>query len=152
MAELTSNLLLEPKPIELEDLLERPEVKRSVADVVRLIQGKVVLATGAGGMIGSELGRPIVTFSPQRLIITDHSEFHLYKLDKELREKYPEVDIVSRVIDMRERVRVSHAFSQFRPEVVSHAAGLKHVPLMKKSARSGEDEYIGHKERRGRLP
>ncbi len=133
MAELTSNLLLEPKRIELEDLLERPEVKRSVADIARLIQGKVVLATGAGGSIGSELCRQIATFSPAKLIITDHSEFHLYKLDKELREKHPDVDIVSRVVDVRDRTRVSNMFSTFTPEVVFHAAALKHVPLMEEN-------------------
>lgn len=130
MAQLSSSLLLEPKPIELEDLLERPEFKRSVADVARLIRGKVVLATGAGGSIGSELCRQIVTFSPQRLVITDHSEFHLYKLDKELREKYPDIDIATRIVDVRDRSRVSDAFTQYRPEVVFHAAALKHVPLM----------------------
>lgn len=133
IAELASNPLLEPKPIELEDLLERPEVRRDVADIAHLIQGKVVLATGAGGSIGSELCRQIATFSPLRLVITDHSEFYLYKLDKELREKHPDVDIVPRVVDVRDAVRVTHTFAQFKPEVVFHAAALKHVPLMEEN-------------------
>ena len=127
---LTSTLLMEPKPIELEDLLERPEVKPDVEGIKQMIEGKVVLATGAGGSIGSELCRQIVTFAPKRLVITDHSEFHLYKLDKELREKHRDVEISTLVVDVRDRARVMRAFEEFEPGVVFHAAALKHVPMM----------------------
>ena len=127
---LTNSLLMEPKPIELEDLLERPEVRPDADGIKQLIEGKVVLATGAGGSIGSELCRQIVTFAPKRLVITDHSEFHLYKLDKELREKHPEVELVTWVVDVRDRMRVMRAFEQSMPGVVFHAAALKHVPMM----------------------
>ena len=133
IADLTGNLLVEPKPVELEDLLERPEVKPNASDTLRLIEGKVVLITGAGGSIGSELCRQIATFIPRQLIITDHSEFHLYKLDKELREKYPDAEIISLVVDVRDRVRVSHVLARFVPEVIFHAAALKHVPLMEEN-------------------
>lgn len=133
MASLTSNTLLQPRPIELGDLLDRPEVKTDVENVAVLIEDRIVLATGAGGSIGSELCRQIVAFKPRRLIVTDNSEFHLYTLDKELRQQHPEIDIVTRVVDVRDRSRVSSAFAEFRPDVVFHAAALKHVPLMEEN-------------------
>ncbi len=133
MASLTSNTLLQPRPIELGDLLDRPEVKTDVENVAVLIEDRIVLATGAGGSIGSELCRQIVMFKPRRLIVTDNSEFHLYTLDKELRQQHPEIDIVTRVVDVRDRSRVSSAFAEFRPDVVFHAAALKHVPLMEEN-------------------
>lgn len=133
IAGLNSNLLIEPKPIELEDLLERPEVKRNTSNIVGLIEGKVILVTGAGGSIGSELSRQIATFGPRRLIITDHSEFHLYKVDKELRERHPDSEIISWVVDVRDKARISHAFARFAPDAVFHAAALKHVPLMEEN-------------------
>lgn len=133
MASLTSNSLMQPRPIELGDLLERPEVNTDVAGVASMIEGKVVLATGAGGSIGSELSRQIATFQPRRLIVTDNSEFHLYTLDKELRQQHPDIDIVTRVVDVRDRSRVATTFAEFQPDVVFHAAALKHVPLMEEN-------------------
>lgn len=127
---ITSHLLLKPKPIELEDLLGRPEVTADVDGIGRLISGRTVLATGAGGSIGSELCRQIATFNPRQLIITDCSEFHIYLLDKELRESHPDLPIVTRIVDVRDRARVSDIFRTYRPEVVFHAAALKHVPLV----------------------
>ena len=130
---LTNSLLLDPRPIELEDLLDRPEVEVDLDRIASLIRGKVVLATGAGGSIGSELCRQIATFEPRRLVIADNSEFHLYNLDKELREKHPDADIVPRIVDVRDRQRVARTFAEFRPDIVFHAAALKHVPLMEEN-------------------
>lgn len=129
-ASISSTLLFEPKPIELGDLLGRPEVKADTASVARLVRNRVVLVTGAGGSIGSELCRQIALVGPSRLIITDSSEFHLYLLDNELRGKHPELNIVTRILNVREPARVRSLFSTLKPEVVFHAAALKHVPLV----------------------
>jgi O-antigen biosynthesis protein WbqV len=127
---LTSGSILEPKAIELGDLLGRPEVVTNLADVARLVNGKVILVTGAGGSIGSELCRQIAEFGPARFIITDNSEFHLYMLDAELRERYPRLVIDTAIMNIRDNGRVSSIFDRFKPNVVFHAAALKHVPLV----------------------
>ena len=128
---------IEPKPIDLGDLLGRPEVKTDLQGVADLINGKVVLATGAGGSIGSELCRQIAMFGPSELAITDSSEFHLYLLDLELRERHPDLRIVTRIVDVRDSGRVSHLFEDVKPEVVFHAAALKHVPLVESNPLEG---------------
>ncbi|MGB3538552.1 MAG: nucleoside-diphosphate sugar epimerase/dehydratase [Mesorhizobium sp.] len=134
---LTSHSILEPKAIELGDLLGRPEITTNLEDVVRLVNGKVILVTGAGGSIGSELCRQIADFGPGRLVITDSSEFHLYKLDAELRERYPNLDIVTAIMNIRDQSRVASLFGRLRPEVVFHAAALKHVPLVEENPVEG---------------
>ncbi|WP_260854945.1 polysaccharide biosynthesis protein [Mesorhizobium amorphae] len=127
---ITSNFLLEPKPIELGDLLGRPEVTADVGGVSHLIEGQVVLATGAGGSIGSELCRQIAMLKPRQLIITDSSEHNIYMLDKELRSDHPDLPIIARIVNVRDVCRVDSVFEQFKPHVVFHAAALKHVPLV----------------------
>ncbi len=134
---LTSDGRIEPKPIDLGDLLGRPEVKTDLRGVASLINGKVVLATGAGGSIGSELCRQIAMFGPRLLAISDSSEFHLYLLDMELRERHPDLRIVTRIVDVRDNARVSKLFEEVRPEVVFHAAALKHVPLVESNPLEG---------------
>lgn len=132
-AVVTNSSLLEAKEIELSDLLGRPEVHVDLESVARLINGKVVLATGAGGSIGSELCRQIATFSPRLLVVTDSSEFHLYLLDMELRERHPDLPLTSRIADVRDATRMSEIFAEVRPDVVFHAAALKHVPLVEEN-------------------
>lgn len=134
---LTSGSILEPKAIDLGDLLGRPEITTNLEDVVRLVNGKVILVTGAGGSIGSELCRQIADFGPGRLIVTDHSEFHLYRLDAELRERYPKLDIVTAILNIRDQGRVSSVFGNLKPDVVFHAAALKHVPLVEENPVEG---------------
>lgn len=120
---------LDPQPIVLSDLLGRPEIKYNLIEVTRFIDGKTVLLTGAGGSIGSELARQIAAFNPRRLVIVDMSEHFLYTIDMELREKFPELDIVARIADIRDEKRVDSLFGKYRPDVVFHAAAIKHVPL-----------------------
>lgn len=134
---LNSHGGLEPKPIDLGDLLGRPEVKTDLESVAELINGKVVLATGAGGSIGSELCRQIAMFGPSLLAISDSSEFHLYLLDTELRERHPNLRIITRIVDVRDNARVSKLFEEVRPAVVFHAAALKHVPLVESNPLEG---------------
>lgn len=128
--EIGSNGLVEPKPIELADLLGRPEVRADIDSVAGLITGKTVLATGAGGSIGSELVRQIAKFGPKLLILTDNSEHNTYLLDTEIREKFPHLDIVTKLVSVRDKRRLNDVFAHHRPEVVFHAAALKHVPLV----------------------
>jgi O-antigen biosynthesis protein WbqV len=129
-AQLTSNSIFEPKAIELGDLLGRPEIVADIKGIAGLINERTVLVTGAGGSIGSELCRQIALLSPRRLIITDSSEFHLYSLDMELREKFETARIETRIVDVRDSARVNLVFQQFKPDIIFHAAALKHVPLV----------------------
>jgi O-antigen biosynthesis protein WbqV len=136
-AQLTNRSLLQPKAIDLGDLLGRPEITSDLEGVARLINNKIILVTGAGGSIGSELCRQIAEFGPSQLVVTDASEFHLYLLDMELREKYPGLVVIARLLNIREGARVSSLFEEFRPDSVFHAAALKHVPLVEANALEG---------------
>jgi FlaA1/EpsC-like NDP-sugar epimerase len=136
-AVLTGDGRIEPKPIDLGDLLGRPEVKTDLEGVASLINGKVVLATGAGGSIGSELCRQVAMFGPSLLAISDSSEFHLYMLDMELRERHPDIKVITRIVDVRDNARISRLFEEVRPEVVFHAAAMKHVPLVESNPLEG---------------
>jgi FlaA1/EpsC-like NDP-sugar epimerase len=120
---------LDPQPIVLSDLLGRPEINYNLIEVTRFIDGKIVLLTGAGGSIGSELARQIAAFNPRRLVIVDMSEHFLYTIDMELREKFPDLDIIARIADIRDEKRVNSLFGKYHPDVVFHAAAIKHVPL-----------------------
>lgn len=133
ISSVTEATLVKPRPVEIGDLLERPEVASDTGEVAALVAGKVVLATGAGGSIGSELCRQIAGFEPKLLVITDASEFLLYTLDTELRDTFPGLEIVTRIVDVRDRQRVSSVFEEFKPEIVVHAAALKHVPMMEQN-------------------
>lgn len=130
VASVTADSLIRPKPVEIGDLLERPEVTTDTREVGQLLAEKVVLVAGAGGSIGSELCRQIAAFAPKRLIITDASEFLLYTLDTELRDTFGHLDIMTRIVDVRDRNRVNAIFAELQPDIVFHAAALKHVPLM----------------------
>lgn len=130
---ISSNLMIEPKKIQLEDLLGRPEVNTDIQGIAKLINGRVVLATGAGGSIGSELCRQIAGFGPSKLIISDSSEYHLYLLDKQLRESDPTLRIVTRLVNVCDRNRVHDVMRKFSPDVVFHAAALKHVPMVEEN-------------------
>lgn len=127
---LTSRKVLEPKAIDLGDLLGRPEVVADLEEVARLINNKVIMVTGAGGSIGSELCRQIAEFGPRQLVLTDSSEFLLYGLDMEIRENYPELNVVPRFMNVCDSNRVNSLFAEYRPDSVFHAAALKHVPLV----------------------
>ncbi len=122
--------MLSTKPIELSDLLGRPEVRFDTSSVARLINSKTVFVTGAGGSIGSELVRQIAPFGPRRLIVTDISEFFLYTVDSELRDAFPNLEIIAKIADIRDRNRIGRLFGTYKPDVVFHAAALKHVPLL----------------------
>lgn len=134
---LTGQSLLQPKAIDLSDLLGRPEITADLASVARLINGRTVLVTGAGGSIGSELCRQIAEYGPTQLVVTDASELHLYRLDMELRENYPRIRVETNLVDVRDNIRVEHIFERFQPNIVFHAAALKHVPIVEENPVEG---------------
>jgi FlaA1/EpsC-like NDP-sugar epimerase len=116
-------------PVAVEDLLGRPRQVLDAAPMRELIAGKRVLITGAGGSIGSELARQIAAFAPARLSLLDHSEFLLYQIDREISALQPELARRAILGDIRNRVRLDCVFAEERPELVFHAAALKHVPM-----------------------
>lgn len=118
------------RAVELDDLLGRDPVQLDEAGLHQQLTEKVVLVTGAGGSIGSELCRQIVLFKPKTLVLYDAGEFALYNIEQELNQKFQGIDIVFLAGDVRDAVRLNQVFGEYRPCVVFHAAAYKHVPLM----------------------
>jgi FlaA1/EpsC-like NDP-sugar epimerase len=116
--------------VELDDLLGRDPVQLDDAGLRGLIEGKCVLVTGAGGSIGSELCRQIVRYDPARLVLLDLSEFALYAIEQEFRDRFPGVAVSPQIADAKSASRVGDLFDRYRPELVFHAAAYKHVPLL----------------------
>lgn len=120
---------LDPRPIELSDLLGRPETAFDILGVTQFIEGKTVLLTGAGGSIGSELARQIASYNPRAVILAEMSEHFLYEVELELREKFPDVRLIARIADIRDAKRIDQLFDKHKPDIVFHAAAIKHVPM-----------------------
>jgi FlaA1/EpsC-like NDP-sugar epimerase len=120
----------ELRNVELDDLLGRDPVALDDAGLRGLIEGQCVLVTGAGGSIGAELCRQIARFSPGRLVLFEISEYALYTVEQEFRDRLPGVPIAAVIGDAKSTPRVQEVFARFRPQVVFHAAAYKHVPLM----------------------
>ncbi len=128
--QLTASAL---KEVSIEDLLGREPIKPDMEEVFAFINGKTVMVTGGGGSIGSELCRQIARHNPKRLIIFDIYENNAYDIQLELRDKHPELDLVVLIGSVRDSRRMDQVFSDYRPEIVYHAAAHKHVPLMEDS-------------------
>lgn len=118
------------RSIELADLLGRPEIVVDNLRVLEMIRGKVVMVTGAGGSIGGELSRQIARLGPSKLVVADFGEFNLYSIDKELEETFPAVLRQTALVDVRDGELIAHWIDKTRPDIVFHAAALKHVPLL----------------------
>jgi len=118
------------EPVAIEDLLGRPQTVLDRSGMRRLIAGRRVLVTGAGGTIGSELARQIASYGPARLALLDNGEYALYTIDQELKERFQEVPRQAIIADVRDRHRLDAAMASERPELVFHAAALKHVPIV----------------------
>lgn len=116
--------------LNLEDLLGRDAVTMDLPPVQEMLAGRVVMVTGAGGSIGSELCRQIARFKPACLLAFDASEFALYRLVEECREWFPDLDLVPLAGDVRDAARVDEVVARHRPSIIFHAAAYKHVPLM----------------------
>ena len=118
------------RPIELDDLLGRDPVQLDEAGLQGFFGGKTVLVTGAGGSIGAELCRQIARFLPTRLVAFEQSEFSLYTIGQEFRDRQSPVEVVAAIGDAKNEARVAEVFARYRPDIVFHAAAYKHVPLM----------------------
>lgn len=128
---------LELKPVAIQDLLGRPQAALDLGAIRKLIGGRVVLITGAGGTIGGELTRQIAALEPGRLIMLEQSEGSLYSIDLEIGERSPMVERVRSLVDVRDRDHVMRVFERERPQVVFHAAALKHVPMVEEHPAEG---------------
>jgi O-antigen biosynthesis protein WbqV len=118
------------RPVDVEDLLSRPQAELDRDAMATLIGNKRVLVTGAGGSIGSELVRQVASFDPSHLTLFDNSEFNLYEIDRQLGEKYSTLSRSAIIGNVRDTDHVERVFSQEQPEIVFHAAALKHVPML----------------------
>lgn len=121
------------KDVEIEDLLGREPIKINIDDIIDYVSGKVVMVTGGGGSIGSELCRQIAGHNPKRLIIVDIYENNAYEIQQELIRKHPELELKVLIASVRNTNRMNKIFETYRPEIVYHAAAHKHVPLMEES-------------------
>lgn len=128
---------LEVRPIALEDLLQRPQKVLDRSTMQELIAGKRVLVTGAGGSIGSELVRQIATFKPASVTLFDNSEYNLYAIDQELSILDPALPRQTALCDVRDVAGTDRWFSVCKPEIVFHAAAVKHVPLIEEHVIEG---------------
>ena len=121
------------RDVGIEDLLGRDPIRIDLDCVMNYVSGKVVMVTGGGGSIGSELCRQIAAYNPKKLIIFDIYENNAYDIQLELKKKYPMLDLVTLIGSVRDNQRLDMVFEKYRPEVVYHAAAHKHVPLMEDS-------------------
>ena len=121
------------RQVKIEDLLGRPEIKISMSEIVDNFLGKTVLVTGAAGSIGSELCRQLARFDVKKLILFDNAETPMHDLQLELEGRFPDLNFVPVIGDVRQLDRIDYAFRTWHPQVVFHAAAYKHVPLMEEN-------------------
>ncbi len=125
------------RPIAIEDLLNRPQISLDHAGMARLIGGRRVLVTGAGGSIGSELARQVAELGPAEIVLLDSSEFALWQIDLEFSESFAGVVRRACLADVRDAARIGALCQDLRPEIVFHAAALKHVPMVESNKLEG---------------
>jgi FlaA1/EpsC-like NDP-sugar epimerase len=118
------------RDINIEDLLSRPEIKLDIKEVSEYISNRIVLITGAGGSIGSEIARQVAQFGPQKLILLGKGENSIFNIHFELSNKYRDLELFPAICDIRDRDKVEKIFKEFKPDIVFHAAAHKHVFLM----------------------
>lgn len=123
--------------IALEDLLGRAQTPLDYAAIEQFVTGRTILVTGAGGTIGSEITRQLASLKPSKLILIDHSEYNLYQIDQEVGTSFPDLDYEVQLANVRDRDRIFRLFEQFKPELVFHAAALKHVPMVELNPEEG---------------
>ncbi len=121
------------RDVQIEDLLGRDPVNVCLDEIIDYVKDRVVLVTGGGGSIGSELCRQIARFSPKLLLIVDIYENNIYEIQQELKMTFPELNMVALIASVRDKERIEKIYEQYKPELVYHAAAHKHVPLMEDS-------------------
>ncbi|MCG8041895.1 MAG: nucleoside-diphosphate sugar epimerase/dehydratase [Candidatus Thiodiazotropha taylori] len=123
------------RQVSIEDLLGRNPVSLDWQAIDATLAGKVILVTGAGGSIGSELCRQLAKLKPAKLVLLENSEFNLYSIEMELLNSYPEMNLECHLGDVTDQPYVESLFNELRPEVVFHAAAYKHVPMLENRIR-----------------
>jgi len=118
------------RQVDIVDLLGRNEVTLDISGIKQFIENQVVLITGGGGSIGSEICRQLIKFNPSQLLILDIYENNAYDLHQSLKRQYPDKDIKVIIASVRDKERIYHIFNQYKPSIVFHAAAHKHVPFM----------------------
>ena len=118
------------RDVDINDLLGRQAIQLDLDMIESYLKNKVILVTGAGGSIGSEMCRQVCQFNPKLLLLLEQSENVLFFVERELRKDYPQVSMETLICDITDKTRVEQIFEKFKPEVVIHAAAHKHVPLM----------------------
>jgi len=131
------------RPIELEDLLGRTQVEIDNRPIAEMIGGKRVLVTGAGGSIGSELCRQLAPFEPAEVILLDHSEYFLYRIELELRDSFPELKFSPQLADINDSPRIISLVRDQHPDIILHAAAYKHVPMLETNSREAFLNNVG---------
>ncbi len=121
------------REVQVEDLLGREPVVLNLEEIAGYLRNQVVLVTGAGGSIGSELCRQVANFNPQKLVLVGHGENSIFDIEQELLENYPDLKASAEIADIKDQARLEVVFSTHRPKVVFHAAAHKHVPLMERN-------------------
>lgn len=121
------------RDVEISDLLGRDPIKVNIEDIMGYIEGEVVLITGGGGSIGSELSRQVATHNPKQLIILDIYENNAYEIEQELRRKLPNLNLLTLIASIRDKGKIENVFKTYKPTIVFNAAAHKHVPLMETS-------------------
>ena len=121
------------KDVDVNDLLGRDPIEVDLDSIMGYVSGKVVMVTGGGGSIGSELCRQIASHNPKQLVIVDIYENSTYDIQQELKRKYPDLDLVVLIASVRNTKRIDQIFATYHPQIVYHAAAHKHVPLMEDS-------------------
>ncbi len=132
------------RDVEIEDLLGREPVTLDEDELRRFLVGSVVLVTGAGGSIGSELSRQVARLGPRALVLVERAEFALFEIEREIRRRWPDAHPVPVVADIRDEVALRRVFTEHRPRLVIHAAAHKHVPLMEQNpAEAVQNNVLG---------
>lgn len=121
------------KDVDVNDLLGREPIRTDLNSIMDYVSGKVILVTGGGGSIGSELCRQIAKYKPKQLVIVDIYENTTYDIQNELKHDFPELNLVVLIASVRNTKRINQIFATYRPDIVYHAAAHKHVPLMEDS-------------------
>ncbi len=121
------------RDVEITDLLGREPIQVNLDEIMGYVKGKVVMVTGGGGSIGSELCRQIAAYQPKQLIVFDIYENNAYEIQQELQRHYPELNLVTLIGSVRNTHRMNSIFESYHPDIVYHAAAHKHVPLMEDS-------------------
>lgn len=120
----------ELRPLNIEDLLGRENVELDVKEIGKYLTGKIVLVTGAGGSIGSEICRQVLRFQPKQILLLGRGENSIYEIHQELKNKCNEEQLLPLIVNITDRDKLENVFQEFHPQVVFHAAAHKHVPLM----------------------